>query len=404
MTIINSKYYISNSFKEIILSIFKKKNKNFINTKIKKIINSSNFLLTNFGRTSLYVILLYIKKKNNFKNEVLVSSYNFHEVINMIIYAGLKPVFYDLEKNSLNADKGNIKKKINNNTLAIIITHFNGFNKTTKELKILSKKKKIFLIEDCAIALNTRKIKNNISNFGDFSFFSLNFTKNLSSITGGLIKSSKKNIREIRMQMKFSKFRFLDNLKNFISLILIKILLYKYFYFILYFLSISTSKPLRQILNFNFKKTIKNKIPQYYLNDLPRLNYNLLSFNFKNLHFENNIRIKNNNYYYNYLKNNKKIINLITKDNLNLVTLEYPILFKKKIDKINFLKKIDKAKLDVRRHYYFNCYNIPYLKRYKKENMMNSSFVEKNLLCLPNNPNIKKEIVEKFSNILQKLN
>ena len=90
-------------------------------------------MLTNFGRTSLYVILLYIKKKNNFKNEVLVSSYNFHEVINMIIYAGLKPVFYDLEKNSLNADKNNIMKKINRNTLAVIITHYNGFNKTTKE-------------------------------------------------------------------------------------------------------------------------------------------------------------------------------------------------------------------------------------------------------------------------------
>ena len=62
MIINNSKYYISNNFIEIILSIFKKKNKNLVHTKIKKIINSSNFLLTNFGRTSLYVILLYLKK------------------------------------------------------------------------------------------------------------------------------------------------------------------------------------------------------------------------------------------------------------------------------------------------------------------------------------------------------
>ena len=36
--------------------------------------------------------------------------------------------------------------------------------------------------------------------------------------------------------------------------------------------------------------------------------------------------------------------------------------------------------------------------------MVNSSFIEKNLLCLPNNPTIKKEIIEKFSCILQKLN
>ena len=322
----------------------------------------------------------------------------------MIIYAGLKPVFYDLEKNSLNADKNNIMKKINRNTLAVIITHFNGFNKTTKELKVLSNKKKFFLIEDCAIALNTRKIKNNISNIGDFSFFSFNFTKNLSSITGGLIKSSKKNIREIQIQMKFSKLRFLDNFKNYFSLILIKILLLKYFYFILYFLSVSNSKPLRQIFNLNFKKTINKQIPEYYLNKLPRQNYNLLSYNFKNLHKENNLRIKNNNYYYNYLKNNKKIINLISKDNLHLVTLEYPILFKKKVDKIKFLKKIEKFKLDVRRYYYFNCSNIQYLKKYKTENMVNSSFIEKNLLCLPNNPTIKKEIIEKFSCILQKLN
>ena len=88
MILNNSKYYVANSLKDIIRSLFKRKKNKKILEKIKKLVKSKNIILTNFGRSALYLILMNLKKETN-KNEVLVCSYNYNEVINMIIYASL---------------------------------------------------------------------------------------------------------------------------------------------------------------------------------------------------------------------------------------------------------------------------------------------------------------------------
>jgi len=397
----NPSYYISTTLQEIFKAFFKKNESKNNNKKIKNLLQTKNFLVTNFGRSALYIILLHLKKKDQSRKEVLVSSYNYYEVVNMILYAGLKPVFYDLKYKSLNADLSNIKKKLNNNTLAIIITHFNGINQSIQKIKLLTYKK-IFLIEDCAIALNTNQKNIKISKFGDYSFYSMNFTKNLNSITGGILKSSKKNINEIKKKiLNFTDYNPLDNFKNYITLLLVKMLMFKYFYFIFNFFNKINSKPLRHFFNINFKKNIQKKIPNYYLNKLPNINNEVLAYSFKYLKDENKIRIENNNYYHQLLKNKESIITLIPKENLKLVTLEFPILFKNNFYKTNFLKRVKKNNLDVRKDYYVNCSNLEYLKKFKTEEFVNSKFVEENLVCLPNNPKINIAIIQEFNNYIK---
>ena len=400
MILNNSKYYVANSLKDIIRSLFKRKKNKKILEKIKKLVKSKNIILTNFGRSALYLILMNLKKETN-KNEVLVCSYNYNEVINMIIYANLKPVFYDLNENSLDASIINIKKNISKKTLAVIITHFNGFNKSTKDIKNITKNKKITLIEDCAISLNTQNKITKVSNYGDYSFYSMNFTKNLSSITGGIIKSNKKNIFNIKKKNIFTEKIFLDNFKNYLTLFVLKILLYKYLYFIIYYLTKSEYKPLRFILSPFYKQNIHHRIPGYYLNNLTGINLNLLSTSFKYLKKDNILRIKNNKYYNKLLIKKKTILKLIPENNLNLITLEFPILFKKELYKKEFLRNVKKNKLDIRKNYYVNCSNLSYLKKYKKLNMKNSKLIEKNLVCLPNNPTINKFIIEKFDSLIK---
>ena len=150
----------------------------------------------------------------------------------------------------------------------------------------------------------------------------------------------------------------------------------------------------------NFQKNIQKKIPNYYLNELPNINNEVLAYSFKYLKDENKIRIENNNYYYQLLKNKKNIITLIPKENLKLVTLEFPILFKNNFYKTNFLEKIKKKKLDVRKDYYINCSNLAYLKKFKAKKFVNSEFMEENLICLPNNPKTNKIIIQEFSSCL----
>ena len=85
--------------------------------------------------------LKYIKI-NKKKNEIIVPPLTWSSDINSIIHNGFKPVFVDINRNSLSMDPDKIIKKINKNTLAVFITHAQGFNGLKKKfLKFLKKKK-----------------------------------------------------------------------------------------------------------------------------------------------------------------------------------------------------------------------------------------------------------------------
>ena len=87
--------------------------------------------------------LKYIKI-NKKKNEIIVPPLTWSSDINSIIHNGFKPVFVDINRNSLSMDPDKIIKKINKNTLAVFITHAQGFNGLNKKLlKFLKKKKNI---------------------------------------------------------------------------------------------------------------------------------------------------------------------------------------------------------------------------------------------------------------------
>jgi len=394
----NSRIFINNKVSNIICSLLKSCQKKKIIIKLKRVLNIKNLILTNFGRSSLFFILKNLKRNN--KDEILVCSYNYYEIINVIIYANLKPVFYDLENDSLNSNYVDILNKINDKTLGIIVTHFNGFDENTKKIKNLCSKKKIYLIEDCAIALNTNSKIKNVSYYGDYSFFSLNFTKNLSAITGGIIKSNKKNINELKKLITFSKYKFILNFSNYIILLILKLLNNKNFYFFLKFLIEKTNKPLRHFLNLFFKFKTEKTIPTYYLNELNYVNLNILENNIKNIKFQNEFRIRNNKYYFSNLKYKKNIINLIPVSNLNNITLEYPILFKSAQLKNKFLINVENLGLDCRKIYYTDCSNLKMFKNLKNGCLKNSKKIEKNIICLPNHPEINKKMILEFATLI----
>ena len=240
-----------------------------------------------------------------------------------------------------------------------------------------------------------------VSKIGSFSFYSLNFTKNLSSITGGIIKTNNSNFKALKDIIFRTNFSVFHNIKNFLALFLIKLISYKYIYNTFNFLLTSNEKPIRKIFDLNYKLQTKKKIPNYYLNNLSYNNYNILNYSIKKLPKENIIRIANNLKYFRLLKRKKTITNLIPKRNLNLVTLEYPILFKSKKIKNLFITELKKNKLDIRKKYYTNCSEINIFKKFKKNKTPNSEKVEKNIICLPNHPAISKDMIKEYSRLIK---
>ena len=99
-----------------------------------------------------------MKKINPKKREIIVSSYNLAEMVNICRNLNLSIIFPQLNKN-LFFDDRDLKKKINNKTLAVVITNiFNNYQET-KKIKDICKKNKIPLIEDNAIYFGNFKNK-----------------------------------------------------------------------------------------------------------------------------------------------------------------------------------------------------------------------------------------------------
>ena len=61
-----------------------------------------------------------------------------------------KPVFADVDLNTLNLDPKDVERKITKKTKAILVVHYNGYSDNINQLLNLKKKYNLYLIEDCA--------------------------------------------------------------------------------------------------------------------------------------------------------------------------------------------------------------------------------------------------------------
>ena len=91
-----------------------------------------------------------------------------------------------------------ILKKINKNTKAIIITHYNGNSIDFLKLKKIVKKNNIVIIEDAAQVYGAKYKKSYLGSIGDFGAFSFHQTKNIHCGSGGaLILNNKKYLKNL---------------------------------------------------------------------------------------------------------------------------------------------------------------------------------------------------------------
>ena len=101
---------------------------------------------------------------------------------------GFKPVFVDIDlKKTLSSSSEEILNKINKKTLAVFITHAQGFNgfidKLIKELK----KRNIILIEDVCESHGAKHKNKKLGTFGLISNFSFYYAHHMTTIEGGMI-------------------------------------------------------------------------------------------------------------------------------------------------------------------------------------------------------------------------
>ena len=126
---------------------------------------------------------------------------------------GAKPVFIDIDPDSLLIDPIDLEKKMLTNKIkAVVVTHLYGQVAPIKDVIELCSKSGIKVIEDCAQAHGAQIEGKKVGSFGDISTFSFYPTKNLGAVGDGgavltnddLIAKIVKKIRQYGWGDKYS--------------------------------------------------------------------------------------------------------------------------------------------------------------------------------------------------------
>jgi dTDP-4-amino-4,6-dideoxygalactose transaminase len=153
-------------------------------------------LAVNSGRSALYLVLKGLGI--TYGDEVIVQALTCVAVPNSIIWNGAKPVYVDVG-GDFNIDPKDLDKKITSNTRAIIVQNSFGIPANYDAIKkiIHKKKRKIIIVEDCALSLGAKYKGKKVGTIGDISFFSFGRDKVISSVFGGMILCKNKKIIDI---------------------------------------------------------------------------------------------------------------------------------------------------------------------------------------------------------------
>lgn len=129
-------------------------------------------------------------------SEIITTPFTFVATSNAIIYNGHKPVFADICSYTFNIDLEDIRRKITNNTKAIIYVDYAGQPCDIKAIKEIADEFDLYLIEDACHAIGAEYDNKKIGNFADLTIFSFHPVKHITTGEGGAVVTDNKEFYE----------------------------------------------------------------------------------------------------------------------------------------------------------------------------------------------------------------
>lgn len=168
--------------------------------------NQLSALMVNSGSSANLILITAMKKYFNWSDndEIIVSPVGFPTTIAPIVQNNLKPVFIDIEMNTLNFDLNLIKEKITDKTRAIFLSPVLG---NTVNIDVLldlisSYNNKIHLLLDSCDSLGSKWKNQYLNEYAFASSFSFYPAHHITTMEGGMVTSNNKEF--IKMCRSFS--------------------------------------------------------------------------------------------------------------------------------------------------------------------------------------------------------
>lgn len=135
-------------------------------------------------------------------DEVIVPALSFVATGNAVLHAGFKPVFVDIERETLNIDPSKIEKVVTRKTRAIMPVHLMGKPAKMDSINKIAKKHNLFVIEDAAEAHGAEYKGKNVGQWGDMAAYSVYLAHIITTVEGGIVTTDKEEFAEILRSLR----------------------------------------------------------------------------------------------------------------------------------------------------------------------------------------------------------
>ena len=167
---------------------FEKEWSHWLGTKFSVFVNS--------GSSANLLSMTILKLANPNGGEIIVPPLTWVSDISSVIQTGFKPVFCDINSQTLCMDPDKIIEQVNDATKGVFLTHAQGFNGLTDKLIKFLGEKGIPLIEDVCESHGATHNGKRIGSFGNMSNFSFYYAHHMSNIEGGMVCTNDEKIYE----------------------------------------------------------------------------------------------------------------------------------------------------------------------------------------------------------------
>jgi dTDP-4-amino-4,6-dideoxygalactose transaminase len=134
--------------------------------------------------------LMLVLRVSEIRGDVIVPSFTFAATAHAVAWNGLRPVFADIDRNTLTLSAADASDAVGLQTSAILATHTFGTPCDVEGLRALADRHGIRLFFDAAHAFGSRHRGIPVGGLGDAEVFSLSPTKVLVAAEGGLIATN----------------------------------------------------------------------------------------------------------------------------------------------------------------------------------------------------------------------
>ncbi len=310
-----------------------------LETKLKEYLGVEYFHYVNNGTIALQLALHAL---DILEGEVITTPFSFAATTTSILWEHCKPVFVDIDRETLMIDPEKIEEKITDKTKAIMAVHVFGYPCDIKRIKEIADKHHLKVIYDAAHTFGSVYEGKSLLSYGDVATCSFHATKVYHTVEGGACVTNDKEVNDKLELMKRFGFNIEDYKEVGINA------------------KASEVHAAMGLANFPYIEECiekRKKISELY--DL------LLEHKLQRPKVVENLK-------YNYAY--------------------YPVIFNSEEELLTVFEDLHQKEVYPRRYFYPTLNELPYLE--EKESCPNSEDISRRVACLPLYPDLEEENVK----------